>query len=535
MKEKSLLNLTENQEPFSKQVPKNLLANVLYFILNIIIGLFLVPFFINSLGVSSYALVPLATSLTGYVNLVVQSLNTSVSRYLTIDLQKKKFEKANITFNTALFGTLGIILLMLPFIVLISYYAPSFFEIPTSQENSARALFLGVISAFLLRAWGSNFGVSLFAYNRLDLQNLINAVNILVQVGLIILLFRVYSPSLIHIGLAYLIGAAVAFILTIFYSRKINPHLKVNVRDFRRSMVREITEMGGWVIINQIGSLLFLQIDLIVVNKLFGTLAGGEYAVILTWSTLLRTIAGMLVGVLTPVILTYYAKDRIDELINLSKSTVKLTGLAMAFPIGFICGFAPQLLSIWVGPEFIKLSPLMLLTLFHLVINLPVMPLFAINVAYNKVKIPGIVTLFMGVGNFLLAVLIPYLTGWNYYGVALAGAIMLTFKNALFTPWYATRVLGISRTTFVNSMLPGVFAMIIVGVVSSLVANYLQISGITLVLICGIILTAAYLLVVWTFITEDKERQIIRASLPFSINKWFKKAYILKAFIEGLL
>lgn len=511
-----MLNLTENQETFSKQVPKNLLANVLYFIINVVIGLFLVPFFIDSLGVASYALVPLATSLTGYVNLVVQSLNTSVSRYLTIDLQRKEFEKANITFNTALFGTLGIILLMLPFVVLISYYAPSFFEIPASQENAARILFLGVISSFLLRAWGSNFGVSLFAYNRLDLQNLVNAVNILVQVGLIILLFRFYSPSLVYIGLAYLIGSSAAFVLTIVFSRKINPHLKVNIKDFRRSKVNEITGMGGWVIINQIGSLLFLQIDLIVVNKLFGAVAGGEYSVVLTWSMMLRTMAGMLVGVLTPVILTYYAKDRIDELINISKSTVKLTGLVMALPIGYICGFAPQLLTLWVGPEFVKLSLLMILMLSHLVINLPVMPLFAINVAYNKVRIPGIVTFVMGIGNFFLAVIIPYLTGWNYYGVALAGAIMLTLKNAFFTPWYATKVLGISRTTFLNSMIPGVVAMVLTGIVSSLVVSYLQISDIISLLTCGIVLTIVYMYSMWSFIIGNKERKTIKRSLPFS-------------------
>ncbi|WP_048052905.1 lipopolysaccharide biosynthesis protein [Methanosarcina mazei] len=517
-----MLNLTENQETqetFSKQVPKNLFANILYFILNVVIGLFLVPFFIDSLGIASYALVPLATSLTGYVNLVVQSLNTSVSRYLTIDLQRKEFKKANITFNTALFGTLGIIVLILPFVILISYYAPSFFDIPTNQENAARILFLGVISSFLLRAWGSNFGVSLFAYNRLDLQNIVNAVNILVQVGMIILLFRLYSPNLVHIGLAYLIGAAAALILTIIFSRKINPHLKVNTKDFRRSKVNEITEMGGWVVINQIGSLLFLQIDLIVVNKLFGTVAGGEYSVVLTWSMMLRTVAGMLVGVLTPVILTYYAKGRIEELINISKSTVKLTGLAMALPIGYICGFAPQLLSLWVGPEFSKLSLLMILMLSHLVINLPVMPLFAINVAYNKVRIPGIVTFFMGIGNFLLAVIIPYLTGWNYYGVALAGAVMLTLKNAFFTPWYATKVLGISRTTFLNSMIPGIVAMFLTGVVSSLITNYLQISDIISLLFCGIILTALYLLISWEFGLKPLERQTAGSFIPVKIRR----------------
>lgn len=529
-----MFNLTGNQETFSKQVPKNLLANILYFILNVIIGLFLVPFFIDSLGVASYALIPLATSLTGYVNLVVQSLNTSVSRYLTIDLQKQEFKKANITFNTALFGTLGIILLMLPLVMLISYYSPSFFEIPSGQENAARILILGVISAFLLRAWGSNFGVSLFAYNRLDLQNIVNSINILVQVGLIILLFKLYSPNLAYIGLAYLIGAIVAFAVTVFFSRKINPYLKVDLKDFRRSKVKEITEMGGWVIINQIGSLLFLQIDLIVVNKLFGAVAGGEYSIALTWSTLLRTIAGMLVGVLTPVILTYYAKGRTDELINVSKSTVKLTGLAMALPIGYICGFAPQLLSLWVGPEFAKLAPLMVLMLFHLVINLPVMPLFAINVAHNKVRFPGIVTFVMGIGNFLLAVMIPYITGWNYYGIALAGAIMLTLKNAFFTPWYATKVLGISRTTFVNSMIPGLFAMIMTGVISRLVVNYLQISGLIPLLICGIVLTVIYIYITWRFTTKNQERQIIKTFLPSSIINKFKKVHIVKAFIEEL-
>lgn len=514
-----MLNITESQETFSKQVPKNLLATILYFILNIIIGLLLVPFFISSLGVASYALVPLATSMTGYVNLVVQSLNTSISRYLTIYLQKNEYKKANITFNTAIFGTLGIVLLIFPFVVIISYYAPQFFEIPTSQENAARVLFLGVISSLLLRAWGSNFEISLFAYNRLDLQNLINTINILIQVGLIILLFTFWSPSLCYIGLAYLIGAIIAFILTVVFSRKINPHLKVDIKDFQLSKVKEITGMGSWVIINQIGSLLFLQIDLIVVNKLFGTIAGGEYSVVLTWSIMLRTIAGMLVGVITPVILTYYAKERIDELINISKNTVKLTGLALALPIGYICGFAPQILSLWVGPEFSKLSLLMVLMLSHLVINLPVMPLFAINVAYNKVRIPGIITFFMGIGNFLLAIIIPYLTGWGFYGVALSGAIMLTLKNAFFTPWYATKVLGISRTTFVNSMFPGILAMALTSCLSFLTAYYLHISGFVSLLICGIFLTSLYLTIVWKYELENLEKNTIRSFIPFKIKE----------------
>jgi hypothetical protein len=108
-----------------------------------------------------------------------------------------------------------------------------------------------------------------------------------------------------------------------------------------------------------------------------------------------------------------------------------------------------------VGEEFAFLAPLMVLLTVHLAVNLAVLPLFPINVAYNRVRVPGIVTFFMGIGNFGLAVALPLLAGLGYYGVAAAGAIVLTLKNAIFTPWYATRVLGVGAHTFTRSMLPG--------------------------------------------------------------------------------
>ena len=190
----------------------------------------------------------------------------------------------------------------------------------------------------------------------------------------------------------------------------------------------------------------------------------------------------------------------------------------MALIIGYICGFAPQLLSWWVGPEYMKLSPLMFLMLSHLVINLPVTSLFTINVAYNKVRFPGIIIFFMGIGNFLLAVIIPYLTGWNYYGVAFAGAIMLTLKNAIFTTWYATKVLGISRTTFVNPMIQGVFAMLMTMGASCIMIHYLHPSGIISLLSCGIILTGLYIFILWTFCLKQSEKEIATLYIPLKIR-----------------
>jgi O-antigen/teichoic acid export membrane protein len=517
-----LLNLTENQEAFSKQVPKNLMANTFYFVLNVLIGLFLVPYFIDNLGVASYALIPLATSLTNYVSIVTQSLNASVFRYLTIDLKKQDYNKANITFNTSLFGTFGITLLTVPLLVLVSYYSPSFFDIPINQRHDTFLLFLGVMGSILVRTWGGNFGVSLFAYNRLDLQNIINAINLVIQVLFIIVLFSLGSPKLSYIGYSYFLAAVVSVLITILFSKKINPHFKVNFKDFKTSRLKELIETGGWITIDQIGSLFLFQMDIILVNKLFGTVAGGEYSIVFIWNSLIRTIALTLAGVLTPVILTYYAQKRFEELVVLSKSAVKIMGLAMALPVGFICGFSPLILYLWVGPDFSRLSLLMWILLCHLAINMSVLPLFPITVSYNKLRIPAIATILSGIANLLLAIILSTITGWGYYGVAVAGAIVLTARNFFFVPIYATKVLGMTRNPFKDTMIQVFLSTVIVGGIASAMYHLSSVSNIlTLIVDCGII-SFTYLIIIWFIFLNQPERRMIESIIPLNLLNKFK-------------
>lgn len=509
-----MLNLTERQETFSKQLPKNLIANICYFMLNISIGLLLVPFFIDTLGIASYAIIPLATSMTTYVNLVSQSLNSSVSRYLTIDLQKQDYKKANITFNTSLFGTLGVILLTVPLLLIVSYYSPAFFDIPVDQKQDAFILFLSIMCALLIRTWGSNFGVSLFAFNRIDLQNVTYSINVVLQSGLIVIFFLLFSPNLKYIGYSYLISAIVTLFITIIFSKKVNPYLKVNIHDFKMSQVKDLGLTGGWIIIDQIGTLLLFEIDIILVNKLFGAVAGGEYSIVLMWNALIRTIAGMLAGVLTPVILTYYAHKKTEGLISISKNAVKIMGMVIALPIGLVCGFSPLILVLWVGPEFAHLSTLVWILLVHLAINMSVLPLFPINVSYNKLRIPAFVTIFSGIMNLLLAVIIPSITGWGYYGVAVAGAIVLTARHLFFVPMYATRVLGLSKNPFKSSMLQVILSTVIVSGAASMTYYLLNISNIISLIICCAIISIVYLPIVWLGFMDQSERKIVESLIP---------------------
>lgn len=516
---------TETNQRFAAQFPRNLAANIAYFLVNIVIGVLLVPYFIDTLGVAAYGLIPLATSITGYVAIVVQSLNTAVTRFLTVDLQREDYTAANRTFNTALFGLSAVLLLMVPVVLAVAYFAPSIFNVPAGQETGAILLFFGVSAATLIRFWSGNFTVQLFAYNRLDLQNLVNLTNIVVQVGLIVLLFTLLGPDLALIGGAYLVGAIVASAVSIVLARRVCPYLRVSVGAFDRTKLKEISGMGGWVVVDQTGYLLLSQVDLIIVNLFFGAVMAGEYAIALQWVILLQAFVWILVAALIPTILTYYALKQFEALTNLTRSAVKLMGLALALPTGLICGFAPQLLTIWVGPEYAHLAPLMVLLTAHLAVNMSVLPLFSVNVAYNRVRVPGIMTALLGVANVVMAIVIPVVTGWGYYGVALAGVLVLSFRHTLFVPWYAARILGIQMRNYLKALVPGALAMLLIGGATAGIAIANPHPSPFALIILGAVITFIYGVLVFGFGLTSEEKQQFESYLPQGWRKILEWAF----------
>jgi O-antigen/teichoic acid export membrane protein len=507
-------DVEQTTKGFAAQFPRNLIANIAYFLVNVVTGVLLVPYFIDTLGLAAYGLIPLATTITGYVAIIVQSLNTAVTRFLTVDLQRGDYAAANRTFNTALVSFSTVIFLMIPVVVMFAYFVPSIFQIPAGQEDGAILLFLGVSASLLIRSWSGNFTVQLFAYNRLDLQNLVNLTNLLVQTGLIILLFTLLGPDLGLIGEAYLAGAVAASGVSIVLAHRICPYLHVSIHSFDRRRVKDLCGMGWWGMIEQIGHLFLFQIDLIVVNMLFGAVLAGEYAIALQWRILLQAIAVTLTGVLIPTILAYYASKQTEALIKITLSAVKFMGLAMALPIGLICGFAPQLLTIWVGAEHAGLALLMVILTAHLAVNISVQPLFSVNVAYNRVRIPGVVTIVLGTANLILAIAIPLLTGWGYYGVAIGGILILTLRHTFFIPWYVSRVLDTRMTTYLKALVPGALAAVLIGGMAASVTIMIPSYSFITLMFAGIAIMLIYGVNILAFGLNPFERQLFRSCLP---------------------
>ena len=164
---------------------------------------------------------------------------------------------------------------------------------------------------------------------------------------------------------------------------------------------------------------------------------------------------------------------------------------------------------------FSQLHPLLFLMTVHLCINMAIWPLLGLQLATNRVKLPGILTMVMGLANLGLALALAGPIGWNLYGIAAAGGIMLTVKNVFFTPLYAAHVLGKPRMTFFREL------GLIVGVtsVSILLCRGVlwlrPITGWADLVMASLTVSVLYGLVVYRFILSGKEREIVSDLIPW--------------------
>jgi O-antigen/teichoic acid export membrane protein len=504
-----------------KRLPLNIFSNLAWMIVNAAVLGWYTSYLIQHLGVAGFGLIPLANSTIQYASLLTQSFNSAVSRYLTINLVKEDWNEANNSFNTALVGLLIIAISLIPLVLVFAWQTPNLFNVESHYENQSRFLVLFTGLAFITTTFGNGFAVSSYAYHRFDLRLLVNILALLIQIGAVVFLFSLFSPNLWQAGLGILLYSLTFLTGHGYLWRKLTPKLKINIHAFKPRALKNLLSFSGWVAVNQAGSLLFLNIDLILANLFFGPTVGGRYGAVIIFSTLLRTLAGTVLGVLSPIVVTLFTKNEIQKLVRLIRLSVKFMGLAMALPIGLLSGFAKPLLILWLGSEFADLAILLIILVSHLCINLAITPLFYLQVATNHVRVPGIVSLISGVVNIILAISLAKWSGLGYLGIAVAGAIVLTSKNVIFTSLYGARILKLPWWTFLPSTINGAIGFLAVSIGSYLFSSFWQLNSWGKLVIAALVVSVVYTVAAFILGLSKDDRNIVRSEVEYRLKSVF--------------
>ena len=507
-----------------KQVARNLAVYILASGSKMLIGLWLAPYLIKHLGHAAYGFIPIAAILTEYIGIITNAIDAAIARYLLINIEREKWDDANRVFNTSFFSNTSLAFLQIPFLALIVFNLSNIFVIPKELLEDVIDLCIFSMAGYSLSIISSVFGTSMFAKNRLDLSRMTEFIAVIVRIALVVILFTVDRPLLLYVGLAKFSAAVVRTTISIYYWRKLTPKLHIKFSYFDRSRLKAIMSMSGWLIVNYVGVLLFLKLDLFIVNKFVGVGEAGKYAAIMQWSNVIRTFAIMLSMVTTPLVLAAYAKKEYERLTFITLFSMKFLGSGAAIIVGIIVVQSEALLNIWIGPEVSDVFPVMVLLLVHLPIGMSVLVLGTIFTAYNKVRLPGILTLFSGVVNLGLAIFLAKRFG--IYGVAIAGLLVQTLMSTLFTSIYAAKVMQRRFTLYLFPVLKSIVATGMV-ILLALPVHFFEIDSWPKLILSSAIVGVASLPVLLFTVLNREERAFLVSLIPDRIRAKFARKQVL--------
>jgi len=502
----------------AKRAIPNVLFNFLPFVLTAIVGLFMVPFFIGKLGIVAYSVVPLALSMTGYVTLISDAISNSIGRYLAVAIQRNDHEDAERVYNTAFFGLLRIALAAIPVIIILSLLSPSLFNITWSDPLRVQVFFLTVLGSVIVISWSSLFLMVLFASNRLDLVGIVKSVNIVFQFGMIVVLLTYGAPDVIYIGISYLLASFVFMLLGWLFMKKVQPDLRVRRTGYDQKYFKDMASLGGWTLINNLGNLLFIQMSLIMVNLLYGSESGGNFGIVVSIVTMVISSTIIFSEVFAPPIYHFYSAGDHERMNMVSEFSVKATGIVLGFPLAFVFVFIGDILSAWVGPQFLFLSPAIMLMIAFMVGIQSIVPAFTLTMAYKSMRVPATLSILFGLLNIGLIVIFYITTDLGLLGVALAWTASMFLRNCVFMPWYIARATNIPTRSYFVPLLYGYSYFIISSVACLAIDRFLGLDLSILSLVAAfIVLFSIYMLIVIPTL-KNGEKSVLLSTLPSVIS-----------------
>ena len=144
-----------------------MVANVLRTVLMALAGLLMVPYYIGEFGLATYAILPLATTVTNYFVMISDSLSNAFSRYMSISVQAGDPERLNTVFSSSVIGMAKCMGLMFPIAILVSILAPYVFHVGPSAYADVQIMFFLIMLASMIISFGASLGGVYMAYNSL--------------------------------------------------------------------------------------------------------------------------------------------------------------------------------------------------------------------------------------------------------------------------------------------------------------------------------------------------------------------------------
>ncbi len=451
----------------NRQLSRNMIYNIMLFVINLGISFFLTPYIVNNIGREAYGFIPLINNMIGYTSIITTAVGSMAGRFITMRLYKDDYEGASYYFNSVFLANIVLSAIFTVLSIITICYLPHILNIPDYLLSDVKWLFVFTVLSMLLGLSTGILGCGCMIKNKIDVSVSRSLIQNAVRVGLILLLFACLKPSIVYLSLSAFISALLGVYYNFKFKRQFLPEIPIKPKKyFSWSKLKEVTFSGIWNSVNQLSNLLLYQLDLLITNIFISAAATGEYSLAKMMPTLILSFLASLSGSFYPKFNILYAEGKITALNALVKKSMKIVGLFVSIAIGLLIVYSDAFYTLWVPNEDANnLHWLTIVTVAPMIFGGSVTPAFGLFARANRLRIPSLLLLGAGILNTLVVFILLKTTNLGIWAIALTGAVQGGLRNALFTPIYGAKCIGQKWNALFPTMFKAICGLgIVVGV-----------------------------------------------------------------------
>lgn len=425
----------------------NLLASWGDHAIGLVIGLFLMPFVLNTAGDDQYGLWLFICSIAGYSGLMNLGFGETISRFVAHHHEKNDITQINRVVNVIGAIYLGISGLVLAIAGVVAWLAPTLYDGNVISVSELRTVILLLGANVAVNLAGSVFGGIITGLQRFDLERGFRSASGIVRLILtVVFLQKEHALStLATVFLITTLSENIGYLAVVF---KQLPGLKFSPRFLNRETLHECFGFSMFAFLEALSEKLIDATDTIVIGALFGTKYIVPYYVAHRLTTFIVLPMRQIGAVAMPRGAQLEAGQHDARVRTLVQ---KAAGFSLLIAGAFFIGawfFGDSVLHAWIGRSYAESHMILLVLLGSQIIATPMDVLRRVLFGMGKVGVPSLLYLAEAIANLVLTLLlIPH---FGLLGVALGTAIPVAVIELFFLLPYALKQFGFQSSVFLH-------------------------------------------------------------------------------------
>lgn len=483
-----------------------------------IISFFIMPFMINSLGDHLYGIWVLVASTLSFYGFLDLGLSGATQRYISYSLARNDEKELKITSSTSIFLFFILACIGLLLTVIISFFM-NYIVSDADDANLLKVIILIMGSSLSISFPFYAYSGVLTAYLRFDLLSYIQLIKNIYRAALIIIVLSV-SPSIIYLVFVVVSADLFSNLLLMICAYRNADWLEVKWKYVSKAKMNVLFNYGFFGFMSFVATQLRFRSDNFVIAAFLPFSSVTHFKIGAQLAEHFLNIQSSLLGVMMPKFTADISRNDDDSLVSSFLFVNRVSAISATLLGGAIIIFGQSFIILWVGETFSAAYVPMVILIVGMIIAGVQYPSVQLFYALAKHRFFAFMSLGEGVINIALSIFLVQKMG--IIGVALGTMIPIVLIKFFVQPFYACKIIGLSKLSYVKStFLPMVLATILQIPIWMIVRFYPTKSFFDIIAY-GILIYPLLAFILFLLIFSQEDRLIIYNKLLSVVKKVLK-------------